>query len=77
MTYLSSVPVMIAMPGPLELLLILLIVLLVFGAARLPQIFKSMGSGIHEFKKGLKEGEKGQKKDDKESGHTHGDKCRH
>ena len=77
MSYLSSIPVMINMPGPLELLLILLIVLLIFGAAKLPQIFKSMGSGIHEFKKGLKEGEKDEKKSDKENGHTHGDKCCH
>ena len=72
---------MIAMPGPMELLLILLIVLLVFGAARLPQIFRSLGSGMHEFKKGLNEGEKGNKGDKgKKDGHDHdhhGGKCSH
>ena len=67
MTHVVNVPLMIGMPGPFELLLILLIVLLVFGAAKLPQIFRSLGSGMHEFKKGLSEGEK-----DKKEGHdTH------
>jgi sec-independent protein translocase protein TatA len=38
-----------------ELLVILLIVLLLFGAARLPEIARSLGRSIHEFKKGVKE----------------------
>ena len=38
-----------------ELLVILLIVLLVFGAARLPEIARSLGKSIQEFKKGVKE----------------------
>lgn len=38
-----------------ELLLILFIVLVVFGAGRVPEIFRAMGSGIGEFKKGLKD----------------------
>jgi sec-independent protein translocase protein TatA len=36
-----------------ELLVILLIVLLIFGAGKIPEIFKSMGQGIKEFKKGM------------------------
>lgn len=42
--------------GMPELLVILLIVLLIFGAARLPEIAKSMGKAIQEFKKAMKEG---------------------
>jgi len=38
-----------------ELLVILLIVLLLFGAARLPEIARSVGKSIHAFKKGIKE----------------------
>ena len=36
-----------------ELLVILLIVLLVFGAGKIPQIAKSLGEGIREFKKSM------------------------
>ena len=43
--------------GMPELLVILLIALLIFGAARLPQIGRALGKTIAEFKKGLKEGE--------------------
>ena len=36
-----------------ELVVILLIVLLVFGAKRVPDIGRSLGRAIHEFKKGM------------------------
>lgn len=54
----------LSMPGLGELLVILLIVLLVFGAAKIPEIARSMGQGIKEFKKASKESEedKNQKK---------------
>lgn len=38
-----------------ELLVIMLIVLLLFGAARVPEIARSLGRSIREFKKGVKE----------------------
>ena len=38
-----------------ELLVILLIVLLLFGAKRLPEIARGLGKSIQEFKKGVKE----------------------
>ena len=40
-----------------ELLVILLICLLLFGAGKLPEIGRSLGEGIREFKKAVKEGE--------------------
>lgn len=45
---------MLGMRGP-ELLIIFGIILLLFGATRLPQLGKSLGSGIRNFKKGLSE----------------------
>ncbi len=38
------------MPGPLEIVAILLVVLLLFGAKRIPEIARGLGSGIREFK---------------------------
>lgn len=40
------------MPGPLELLIVGIVVLLLFGN-RLPSVMRSMGRGIVEFKKGV------------------------
>jgi sec-independent protein translocase protein TatA len=41
--------------GMQELLVILLICLLIFGAAKLPEIGKALGKTIKEFKKAMKE----------------------
>lgn len=38
-----------------ELIVIFLIIVLLFGATRLPQIGKGLGEGIRNFKKGLKQ----------------------
>ena len=46
--------------GPPELLIIFAILLLVFGASRLPKLARSMGQAGKEFKAGLKEGYKEQ-----------------
>ncbi len=36
--------------GPMEILLIFLVILLVFGAKRIPEIARGLGKGIREFK---------------------------
>ncbi len=41
--------------GPLEIGLIVLVILLLFGATRLPKLGKSMGQSIRGFKSGLQE----------------------
>ena len=41
--------------GPMELVIILLIVLVIFGSSKLPQLGKGLGEGIKNFKKGIKE----------------------
>lgn len=39
-----------------ELLIVLLIVLLIFGARKLPDLARSLGSSAKEFRKGIEEG---------------------
>ena len=41
--------------GPMELFIILVIVLVVFGAMRVPEIGASIGKGIREFKRNISE----------------------
>lgn len=48
--------VAIGMPGGPELLVILFIVLLLFGAKKLPELSRSLGKSLGEFKKGQQEG---------------------
>jgi len=48
-------------PGWLEILLLLLIVMLLFGSKKLPGLARSLGQSLNEFKKG--------KSDDKEPSH--------
>jgi len=42
--------------GPMELVVVGILVLLVFGSS-IPRLMRSMGQGVNEFKKGLKEPE--------------------
>jgi len=38
-------------PGPMELIIILVIALMIFGAGKLPEVGSALGKGIKEFKK--------------------------
>ncbi len=40
---------------PVELIIILLILLLIFGARKLPELGRSLGQGITQFRKGMNE----------------------
>ena len=53
--------------GPLELILILAVVLLLFGAKRLPEMARSLGRSSREFKKGLKDGQTEEEAESKDS----------
>lgn len=44
--------------GPGQIVLILLVVLLLFGGRKIPELMKGLGSGIKEFKNASKEEEK-------------------
>ena len=40
--------------GWTEILLIVLVILLLFGAKRIPDLMRSLGKGVHELKKGMR-----------------------
>ena len=50
--------------GMQEIILILVICLVIFGAAKLPEIAKNLGKGIKEFKKEMKGEEESKKSQD-------------
>lgn len=41
--------------GPTELIIILVIILMVFGVGKLPQVARHMGKGLKEFRKEISE----------------------
>ena len=41
--------------GPIEIILIILVLVLLFGARKLPELGKGLGKGIREFKHGVKD----------------------
>ncbi|MCQ2056645.1 MAG: twin-arginine translocase TatA/TatE family subunit [Bacteroidaceae bacterium] len=53
--------------GTPEIILILVVILLLFGAKRIPDLMKSMGKGVKSFKEGMKEVEDEIKSDDSAS----------
>jgi sec-independent protein translocase protein TatA len=46
------------LPGGSEVILIIFVILLLFGAKKLPELSRSLGKSLGEFKKGQQEGEK-------------------
>jgi sec-independent protein translocase protein TatA len=57
----EGAPMNLALFGPLglpEMLIILAIVILIFGANRLPELGKGIGAGIKNFKSSMKDDDK-------------------
>lgn len=50
--------------GPTELIIALVIILLLFGAKKVPELARGLGSGVREFRAGTKEGEMKDKKEE-------------
>ena len=44
--------------GGWEILIIVFVILLLFGGAKIPELMKGLGKGVKSFKQGLKEDEK-------------------
>lgn len=43
--------------GPWQIVIVLLVIVLIFGSKRLPEIARSIGRSASEFKRGQREGE--------------------
>ena len=52
--------------GMPELIIGLVVILLLFGAKRVPELARGLGSGVREFKKGTQEGDLENKKKEEE-----------
>ena len=46
---------LLAMPGGWELIIIAVVILLLFGGRKIPELMRGLGSGIKEFKKATKD----------------------
>ncbi len=55
---------MFGLPGGYEWILIILVIVLLFGAKKIPELMKGLGSGVKEFKKAASP-EENKKLDDK------------
>jgi sec-independent protein translocase protein TatA len=49
--------------GPQELIIVLVVVVLMFGGTKIPELMKGLGKGIKEFKNASKNEDEGAKKD--------------
>ena len=56
--------IFLALPGGPELIIIAIVILLLFGGRKIPELMKGIGGGIKEFKKATKE-EDDEKTEDK------------
>ena len=62
----SQTMLAIAGLGPTELIIIVLVIVLLFGATKLPQLAKSLGQSKRAFREGLEEAEREGRKEVKE-----------
>jgi sec-independent protein translocase protein TatA len=54
--------------GTFEIILVVLIIVLLFGARRIPELMRGLGRGVKEFKDGMHEGEDKNKPEKKDGG---------
>ncbi|CQR50488.1 MULTISPECIES: twin-arginine translocase TatA/TatE family subunit [Haloferax] len=79
---LDSIPLFPGLPGGPELLIVLLIIVLLFGANKLPQLARSSGQAMGEFRRGreeieeeLKKGAEGESDDDDDEAEAEADEA--
>ncbi len=58
--------IILGIPGPWQVVLIVLVVLLLFGGRKIPELMKGLGQGMKEFKKATKDEKAAEGETDKE-----------
>jgi sec-independent protein translocase protein TatA len=51
----NALTILLGIPGGYQILIVLVVVLLLFGGKKIPELMKGLGSGIKEFKDATKE----------------------
>jgi sec-independent protein translocase protein TatA len=53
----NTLHILLGILGTTEIIIILVLVLLLFGGRKIPELMRGMGRGVREFKKGMNEDE--------------------
>ncbi len=61
-----NLSILLGIIGPWQIVIILVIVLLLFGGRKIPELMKGLGKGIREFKDGVNPKDEDQEDDQKE-----------
>ena len=60
----NALAIFLGMVGPWQIGLIIVVILLLFGGKKIPELMKGLGSGIKEFKNAAKEDQPADKKEE-------------
>ncbi len=55
-------------PGPVEIIIIVLVILLLFGGRKIPELMRGLGKGMKEFKNAQKEDTEDDRTKDEDTG---------
>lgn len=58
--------ILLGMIGPTQVIIIVLVIVLLFGGKKIPELMKGIGRGVREFKDGIDGKDDQEKKDNKE-----------
>ncbi|MFD0863162.1 twin-arginine translocase TatA/TatE family subunit [Sungkyunkwania multivorans] len=61
-----SLGIFLGLVGPWQIVLVVVVILLLFGGRKIPELMRGLGSGIKEFKDATKEDDTPTKVEDKE-----------
>lgn len=61
------------MIGPWQIVLIVIVLILLFGGRKIPELMKGLGQGLTEFKKATKSGSKNEESEEDESNKIKGE----